>query len=159
MPLRTIYFISFCFLITCCNNTEKVIAEFEEEEVYVIKEVIINSNEVDPISGEEIIDLGPVFYLDYNIILIDTIPNFYYHKQEYFCFTGYPQNNNLPYFVNLQPENFHQNEGVRGIVNIILNDSTRTEQVYIAYNKDTITDYSAVLILQYHHPTLLYKYS
>ena len=70
--------------------------------MYVIKEVINNRNEIDPASGEEIVNLGPVYYLDYNIILIDTLPYFYYHKQEFFCFTGYPLNNILPYFVNLQ---------------------------------------------------------
>lgn len=138
MIIKINFFFLFIFSFACCQcqvNNENISVK---KEVYVIKHIDKN-NSIDSITGDTIL-FSIEFYFDYNIILVDTIPDIYYHKKRFYCLTGSEFGNKLPYFRNIQPEHFQKNTNITDILNQILSDTIRPKRLYIAYNHDTILD-------------------
>lgn len=81
------------------------------------------------------------FYFDYNIILIDTINEIYYHGDRVQCMTGYQMNNILPFFAFMNKEYFKKCISIEQVKNIIDKDSSFTSRwIYLVTNRDTIND-------------------
>lgn len=106
-----------------------------EKEIYIIKSLDTNKicNDTNTLTVVE-------FYLDYNIIIVDSLKDIYYHKKRFYCLYGRDSFVKLPYFRNLQPEYFLKRKKIDEIINLILSDSIRPKRVYIACNRDTIVD-------------------
>ena len=127
------------FSFACCQRQENNDSILEKEEVFIIKH--FDQNESFQSSLADTLQMYRIeYYLDYNIILIDTISDIYYHKKRFYCLTGLEMRNNLPFFRNLQPEYFQKNTSITEILNQVLSDSIKPERVYIAFNRDTIMD-------------------
>ena len=118
---------------TCCHN-----GNIENEEVYVIQYKTTNDTiDSDGLPHEYFTE----FYLDYNIILFDSIQEIYYHKKRFLCLTGMErENKKLPYYRNLKPEYFLKINNINEIKEVILADTIKPKWIYLAYNEDTIRD-------------------
>lgn len=144
MILKINCFLILFFSFVCCQSQESNDSIPGKEEVFIIKHFDQNER-FQSILADSLEFYRIEYYFDYNIILIDTIPDIYYHKKRFFCLTGREMRNNLPFFRNLQPEYFQKNMSITEILNQVLSDSIRAESVYpkrvnIAYNRDTIMD-------------------
>jgi len=139
MILKINCFLILLFSFACCQRQENNDSILEKEEVFIIKH--FDQNESFQSSLADTLQMYRIeYYLDYNIILIDTISDIYYHKKRFYCLTGLEMRNNLPFFRNLQPEYFQKNTSITEILNQVLSDSIKPERVYIAFNRDTIMD-------------------
>lgn len=133
------FFIIVSFFVTSCYFEHQEKKERENRESYVIKVADTNRIRYDSLTGEEIIPIR-AYYFDYNIILIDSLDEIYYHKQRFFCLTGREIPNNLPFFRNLKPEYFNKSKNLGELLNQISIDSIPAKNVYLVANTDTIYD-------------------
>ena len=133
------FFIIVSIFVTSCYFEHQEKKERENRESYVIKVADTNRIRYDSLTGEEIIPIR-AYYFDYNIILIDSLDEIYYHKQRFFCLTGREIPNNLPFFRNLKPEYFNKSKNLGELLNQISIDSIPAKNVYLVANTDTIYD-------------------
>ncbi len=133
--LNTFIFSLILFTITCCNGKLKNEDISDVREIYIIKS-LDTKKEYNDTNTLTIVE----FYLDYNILLVDSLKDIYYHKKRFYCLYGRDSFVRLPYFRNLQPEYFKKSKIVEEVINLILRDSIRPKRVYIACNQDTIVD-------------------
>lgn len=126
-------------LIFGCGTVSMEKAETEDE-TFIIKKGDTNRIRIDSVTGDTI-DFMRVFYFDYNIILIDTVPSVYYHKGFSYCDASYPFNNILPFYAFMDVDDFYKCASAKHMVDIILKDSSFSkDRLYIVSNKDTIRD-------------------
>lgn len=118
-------------ILISCQNEQKL-KTLKDSEIYVIK----TSSPYDKDDSFKFRE----FYFNYNIIMIDSIPEIYYHKKRFNCLTGTEPNNTLPNFCNLKPENFLASNNTSELIKIIVNDSEIPKRVYLISSNDTITD-------------------
>ncbi|MDL2311921.1 hypothetical protein LJC68_03475 [Bacteroidales bacterium OttesenSCG-928-B11] len=136
MTDRFLLILIFLFSFFSCNTNDK---KNENEDFYVIKHKDYSKVDTDEIS------IMVEYYFDYNIILLDSISDIYYHKKRWGCRTGREFNGNLPYFGFLQPKDFIKTEDLDNLKGRVLadmlSDSTETShRVGLICNKDTIRD-------------------
>ena len=124
------------YFLTSCNNENINYYDKANDEIFIIKDKQNKSN-IDSPSSEIIVNT--VFYLDYNIILFDSLPTCFIHKKRFVCHE-LVENNYLPLFEYLKPEYFMKLDNSSEILKIINSDTLKIENVYIAYNHDTIRD-------------------
>ena len=131
--MKFTYCILILFMLLSCSHNRT-----ENERIYIIQYKMPN----DTIGSDSLpIEYFKEFYLDYNIILFDSMPEIYYHKKRFFCLPGMEQENKaLPYFRNLKPDYFLNINNLNEIKETILADTVRPKWIYLAYNKDTIRD-------------------
>lgn len=139
--------ISFSLIIllfTGCHSGFNTDSNRNNIEYYIIRDADTNKIRIDPKTGDSIefmIEVMIDFYCPYNIILIDTLNEIYYHKKQFQCFTGYPENNSLPFYGFLKKEYFEKCSSVFEMEQIIMTDSLlHNRRVYLISNKDTISD-------------------
>lgn len=96
--------------------------------------------QIDSVTGDTIQFMRD-FYFEYNIILIDTIQEVFYHKDKIRCMTGYSWNNILPFYSFMNKDDFNKCASAKQIEDIILSDSSFSKgYIYIVSNRDTIKD-------------------
>lgn len=111
-----------------------------ETEAFIIKKPSLETIQIDSITGDTIRIIRD-FYFDFNIILIDTIDEVYYHKDIQREMTGCPWNNTLPIYSFMKKDDFFKCASTENIENIILNDTLFSrDNIYMVSNKDTIRD-------------------
>lgn len=127
----------FIFLvsITGCQNIQRF-DDSSDQAFYVIQAATQDQNSA---SSSGTIRFR-IFYFDYNIILIDSIPEIYYHGKRFYCKTGAEPNNQMPFFYHFTPDDFHPVEKVPDLMHVILSDSVIPQRVYLISNTDTIRD-------------------
>ena len=127
--------LSLSILLSCNTNNVKN----EEEDFFVIEYSDFSNIDTNKVVMVE-------YYLDYNIILFDSISDIYYYKTRWLCLTGMGFNGNLPYFRFLQPDDFEKDDDLDKIKEFVfagmLSDSTKTSRNWVGliYNQDTIRD-------------------
>lgn len=126
-------------ILSGCESSSKENTRFETE-AYIIKKPSLNTIQIDSITGDTIMFITD-FYFDYNIILIDTIQEVFYHKDKHQCMTENSWNNILPFYSFMNKDDFYKCASIKQIEDIILNDSSFSKDyIYIVSNKDTIKD-------------------
>lgn len=122
-----------------CGTISKKKLE-NNDESFIIKKGDTNRIRIDSVTGDTI-EFMRVFYFDYNIILIDSVPDVYYHKDFFHCYTDYPLNNILPFYAFMDVDDFYKCASAKEMEDIILKDSSFSrDRLYIVSNKDTIRD-------------------
>ena len=119
-----------------CQN-EHQMRTSENSEIYVIRSVPEDTQN-DSMSNGTI--TFREFYFDFNIILIDSISEIYFHKKHFYCLTGTNPNNKLPHFRNLKPEYFQTSKNTSELIKLILKEIQNPERVYLISSNDTIRD-------------------
>ena len=99
------------------------------------------SSHLDSISGDTILIIVN-YYHDINIILIDSLPQIYYHRKRFVCggCMGEQKHPILPQFIGLNPERLIRIDSSKKILKEILKDEEAPKWVYLISNRDTITD-------------------
>ena len=99
------------------------------------------SPQIDSISGDTI-PIIIYYYHDINIILIDSLPQIYYHRKRFVCggCMGEQKYSILPQFIGLNPERLIRIDSLKNILEEILQGEEAPKWVYLILNKDTITD-------------------
>ena len=90
------------------------------------------------------------FYLDYNIILIDTLSSVYFHKKKFLCLSGQENlNRSFPFFINLKPKFMEKSQTIEMVLKRVLENKEKVERVYLISNVDTISDSRYFNLKQY----------
>jgi hypothetical protein len=77
------------------------------------------------------------FYCDYNIILIDSLENIFYHKRKSHDLFPDPK----PSFIYLKIDDIKKTGSIKSMMKIIRSGKKNPARVYLISNNDTITDY------------------
>ena len=133
--MRTIILITlFLLSIIGCRQLEQEKDVLNESNIYVIK------HNYEKLQDDSIDFIIREFYFDYNIILIDSLPEIFYHKKHFYCLYGAELNNAEPYYRNLKVECFQSVLRPDDLILLLQNDSIRPRSIYLISNKDSIRD-------------------
>jgi len=143
---RIRYLLIFCsiwFFVACSRFDAKLEKNtIDSIPLYVIKKPNLAAR-IDSLTGDTI----PVFisyYFDFNIILIDSLPQIYYHKKKWVC-SGCmgavtDEMDKHPRLIGLQPDMLIEVDGIDRLSQKLFSEDTTPNSVYIVSNRDSIYD-------------------
>ncbi len=141
--MRYLIFVLVLLSFVSCNtpvSDNLALSKNDAIQKYIIQKTNF-SPRIDSISGDTI-SIIINYYHDINIILIDSLPQIYYHRKRFVCggCMGEQKYSILPQFIGLNPERLIRIDSLRNILKEILQGEEAPKWVYLVSNKDTITD-------------------
>jgi len=140
--LKTILFFLFILLFAACssNSSENVVEISDSIPTYIIQKPDSFAR-IDSLTGDTtLVDIE--YYYDFNIILIDSLSQIYYHRKRWVCggCVGNQLRSNLPDFIGLMPDQIIREDSLNVVLRDLFINGANPKYIYLISNKDSIID-------------------